>query len=278
MESVKSFKESLSLSPKLSNIDLKDKKEYLYKFFKKEDLKFKKYENFEFFIIPSQYYIWKGINLNNEKNKNVDIEKKNTNEILKNLSSYFFADKETAASYGTNIKNNDGCVDLQFKIIKDIVLLDISSLNNIVTLFKYFKNLNIEDLDNNPYLLNDYNVEKKGWLGSTIRQKKYPTEKDFFEKWKVSITELITETIGNYNPKRKSDGKLGSPNTPTSVERKSQEFLDTELVKLICSINKIDFNGWIYFKNDTGNINDFHDEIMICKPHGYIEYIDYHKI
>tara|TARA_B100000795_G_scaffold268447_2_gene255414 strand:- start:322 stop:1155 length:834 start_codon:yes stop_codon:yes gene_type:complete len=277
MESIKSFKESLS--PNLSNIDLKNKKEYLYKFFKKEDLKIKKYGNFEFFIIPSQYYIWKGINSNSEKNKNIDIEKKDTNEILKYLSSYFFADKETAASYGTSKKNNDDCVDLQFKIIKDIVLLDISSLNTIIALFKYFKNLNIEDLDDNPYLLNDYNVEKKGWIESTIRQKKYPTEKEFFEKrWKVGITELITQTLGNYDPKRDSKGKIGSPNTPTRVERKSKEFSDSELVKLICSINKIDFNGWIYFKNDTGDIDYFHDEIMICKPHGYIEYIDYHKI
>jgi hypothetical protein len=55
--------------------------------------------------------------------------------MLKTMSSYFFADKNPASLYGTNRSG----VDLQFKITEDIVLLDISSLKTIVSLFRYVK-------------------------------------------------------------------------------------------------------------------------------------------
>ena len=62
--------------------------------------------------------------------------------------------------------------------------------------------------------------------------------------------------------------------------RKSDEFSDQELVKLICGMKNNKINGWIYFKQEQedGNKIIFHDEILICNPYGYIEYIDYHKI
>ena len=277
MESISSFRKTI-----ISNITnlfnnknhLIEKKKYLYQFFKKEDLKHVSKDGFDYFIIPKQYYIWKGISVNDAKNKGVNIDDNDTKKILNNLSSFFFADKETASLYGTKRTSKEG-VDLQFKIVEDIVLLDISSINSIVSLFKYLKNITFEDLKNNKYLLDDYNESLISWKKSIISQKKYPTEEIFFEKkWKVNIRELITDTIGNYNPKR-VNGKLSSPETPTKVERKSDDDSDKELVKLICNIKNIKINGWIYFKeieNDT-----FHDEILICNPFGYIEYVDYHK-
>ena len=135
-------------------------------------------------------------------------------------------------------------------------------------------------MQNNSYLLENYNKELKSWKKSEVLQKKYKTEEEFFErKWKVNMRELITDTLGNYDAKR-VDGKLGSPKTPTKIERKSDEFIDEELVKLICNMTNISINGWIYFKQETPNDDRtiFHDEILICNPYGFIEYVDYHKI
>ena len=270
MQSIKNLKDTI----KKTSIKDDIKKKYLYNFFKKEDLKYISNNGYDYYIIPKQYYIWKGINISDTKNINVDIENKNTNKILNNISSYFFADKETASLYGSK-KNKDG-VDLQFKIIEDMVLMDISSIKTIVTLFKYLRNLKYEELKENKFLLEDYNEELVSWNKSEIQKKKYPTKELFFEKkWKVNWAEQITNTIGNYEPKY-IDGKISSPKTPTMIERKSHEYFDEVLVNLICSICiQKGINGWIYFKQEG---NSFHDEILICNPHGYIEYIDYHKI
>lgn len=269
MQSIKTLKTTIK-SP-----IIKDKKYYLYNFFKKEDLNYGSTEGYHCFIIPTQYYIWKGINLNDEKNKNVNIEDKDSKKILDNISSYFFADKETASLYGSK-KGCDNCVDLQFKIVKDLVLMDISDINTIITLFKYLRNLKYEELKENELLFNDYNNELLDWNKSMNLKKKYPTEELFFEKkWKVWWAEQITNTLGNYEPKY-VNGKVSSPKTPKKVERKSDDFFDKILVDLICTIcKKKGINGWIYFKQDD---NEFHDEIMICDAHEYIEYIDYHKI
>ena len=254
----------------------RQKKEYLYNFFKRAELKYKTENGLDFFIIPKQYYLWKGININDKKNSNVDIENKDTDAMLKTMSSYFFADKNTASLYGTQRTG----VDLQFKIVEDIVLLDISSLKTITTLFKYIKNLTMEDVKRNEYLLNEYENELSSWNTYPNWKKRYPTEEDFFEKkWKVNLRELITDTLGNYEAKQTSNGTIGSPKTPTKVERKSEEFFDILLVKFICSMTNLGYNGWIYFRvNETNTEGSaFHDEIMICNPNGCIEYIDYHK-
>jgi len=275
MESIKSIKTYISSNIK-SLFAIREKKEYLLNFFKKEELKYKTENGLDFFIIPKQYYLWKGINTKDKKNRNVDIENKDTDTMLKTMSSYFFADKNTASLYGTKRSG----VDLQFKIVEDIVLLDISSLKTIVSLFRYIKSLTMEDVMKNEYLLEDYNTELSSWNEYSNWKKKYPTEKDFFEKkWKVNLRELITDTLGNYEVKTTSNGRIGSPKTPTKVERKSEEIFDILLVKFICSMTNFGYNGWIYFRinetNTEGSI--FHDEIMICNPNGCIEYVDYHK-
>ena len=275
MESLRLFKTYISSNIK-SLFTTKEKKEYLLNFFKKEELKYKTENGLDFFIIPKQYYLWKGININDKKNSNVDIENKDTDAMLKTMSSYFFADKNTASLYGTKRSG----VDLQFKIVEDIVLLDISSLKTIVSLFRYIKNLTMEDVMKNEYLLEDYNAELTSWNEYPNWKKKYPTEKDFFEKkWKVNLRELITDTLGNYEAKTTSNRTIGSPKTPTRVERKSDEVFDILLVKFICSMTNFNYNGWIYFKiNETNTEGSlFHDEIMICNPKDCIEYIDYHK-
>ena len=135
MESVRLIKTYIISNIK-SLFTSRQKKEYLHNFFKREELKYETKNGLDFFIIPKQYYLWKGINTNDRKNRNVDIENKDTDVMLKTLSSYFFADKNTASLYGTQRTG----VDLQFKIVEDIVLLDISSLKTITTLFRYIKN------------------------------------------------------------------------------------------------------------------------------------------
>ena len=175
MESVRSIKNYISLNIK-SLLGLREKKEYLLNFFKKEELKYKTENGLDFFIIPKQYYLWKGINTNDKKNEKVEIENKDTDKILKTMSSYFFADKNTASLYGTKRSG----VDLQFKIVEDIVLLDISSLKTIVSLFRYIKNLTMEDVMKNEYLLEDYNAELTSW-------NEYPNWKKNIQQKKIFL-------------------------------------------------------------------------------------------
>ena len=64
---------------------------------------------------------------------------------------------------------------------------------------------------------------------------------------------LIIDTLGNYDRGDSFEDSIGSPKTPTMVERKSEEFFDSELVKLICGMKHLNcngpqINGWIYFK------------------------------
>ena len=165
-----------TLKTRIKSPIIKEKKKYLYNFFKKEDLNHGTKDGYDYFVIPNQYYIWKGVNLNDKKNKNVDIEDKDSKKILDNISSYFFADKETASLYGSKI-DGDNCVDLQFKIVKDLVLMDISNINTIITLFKYLRNLKYEELKENELLFNDYNIELLDWNKSVNLKKKNPTEK-----------------------------------------------------------------------------------------------------
>ena len=188
MESIKTY-----ISSNIKSLfTRRKKKEYLLNFFKREELKYKSENGLDFFIIPKQYYLWKGINTNDKKNEKVEIENKDTDKMLKTMSSYFFADKNTASLYGTKRLG----VDLQFKIVEDIVLLDISSLNTIVSLFRYVKKLTMEDVKNNEYLLKDYENELRAWNKYPNWKKRYPTEEDFFEKkWKVNLRELITDTL-----------------------------------------------------------------------------------
>lgn len=66
MESLRLIKTYITSSIK-SLFTLREKKEYLRNFFKKEELKYKTENGLDFFIIPKQYYLWKGINTNDKK-------------------------------------------------------------------------------------------------------------------------------------------------------------------------------------------------------------------
>ena len=72
METLSSFRKSIT--SKIStlfntNYHLNAKKKYLHEFFKKEDLKNISIDGLDYFIIPKQYYIWKGISTNDKKIK-----------------------------------------------------------------------------------------------------------------------------------------------------------------------------------------------------------------
>jgi hypothetical protein len=66
MESLRLIKTYITSSIK-SLFTLREKKEYLRNFFKKKELKYKTENGLDFFIIPKQYYLWKGINTNDKK-------------------------------------------------------------------------------------------------------------------------------------------------------------------------------------------------------------------
>ena len=255
-----------SRSQSLSDLT-KLKKQYLYNFFLKKDLKKVVDNGFVSYVIPEQYYIWKGIKLNDPKNKWFVDGIRDNKEIFQNISSNFFADKHVASHYGTKHQG----VDLQFKIVKPIKLIDLSDFQNIQTIWKFFKNINIEQLDQYPYIQDLFEKSKEEWRNRERLQKKYPSEKEYFKFCiEKNFKEMIVETIGNFE----YDQASKSIKSPTKVHRRSAEWFDTDLVKAICNIFKENCDGWIYFKQDN---DDFHDEILVCNAEHYLQYIDFHK-
>lgn len=246
---------SHKLSRSLSTGDLNSyKKKYLYNFFLKKDLKKIKENGLNCFIIPKDYYLWKGIR-DKRWIENHDITK---------LKSNYFADKFVASHYGIK---QDG-YDLQFKIINDIKLVDISDDNNIQKIYSTLKSLTEEQLLQYSFIKDNYNEEKQKWLKKEKLQEKYPIFLDYFIK--QNLLEIIIETIGEYI----HDPLLKTFKSPKKAQRKSSEWFDEELEKIICNIfNNVD--GWIYFLKDE---DDFHDEIYICNAYKFVKYIDFHKI
>lgn len=269
-----------SINQKLSKRDTKSlndisklKKQYLYNFFKKKDLKIEMVDGFKLYIIPEGYYIWKGIKTKNRPYYNWYREGITDKKIiLKKIPLNFFASKDVASLYGSKKKKDDG-IDLQFRIIKPMKLLDIGDIANIKIMWRYFKNFTENDILNSEYLSNDYKKEFDKWNNSdsdSIKKKRYPTKKEFIEKFISNyLLEPLINTIGNYETY--SNNKI---KTPTKAERKSEDWMDEELVKIICNFFK--FDGWIYFKNTE---TTFHDEILLCKNgEEFLEYVGAHKI
>lgn len=248
---------SNKLSRSLSTGDLNSyKKKYLYNFFLKKDLKKIKDHGLNCFIIPKDYYLWKGIH--DSYKTWVD------NHDITNLKSHYFADKSVASKYGTK-KNG---YDLQFKIINDIKLVDISDDNNIQKIYSTLKSLTEQQLLQYTFIKDNYNEEKQKWLKKEKLQEKYPIFLDYFIK--QNLLDIIIDTIAEYV----YDPLLKTYKSPKKAKRKSYEDFDVELEKIICNIfNNVD--GWIYFFKDE---DDFHDEIYICNAPKFIKYIDFHKI
>lgn len=244
------------------------KKKYLYKFFQKKDLKKLKVDGFHCFVIPEQYYIWKGIKIDDPNNKWFVDGIKDHDGVFSGLSSNFFADKDVASHYGTK----KGGVDLQFKIVKDVVLIDLSDYHNIHMIWKFFSNMKLYDVDKYPYVRDLYLKSRDDWMSRDRLQKKYPTEELW---WDHFITEnfkdIIVETIGNFE----YDTKSKKVKSPTKVHRRSAEWFDNDLVKMICNVFGDNCNGWIYFRGDVND--EFHDEILLCNARDNLIYIDYHK-
>lgn len=260
------YRKNMNRSRSLSDFTLL-KKKYLYNFFQKNDLKKVKVDGFNCFVIPEQYYIWKGIQINDPKNKWFIDGIRDHEGIFDNISSNFFADKGIASLYGTKLKG----VDLQFKIVKDIVLIDLSDFHNIQRIWRFFSELRLSDVDQYPYIQNMYKETKNEWLKKERLQKKYPTEDALWEKFiQENFKEVIVETIANFE----YDKTTKTIKSPTKTHRRSTEWFDHELVKMICNVFGNSSNGWIYFKKIG---DDFHDEILLCKAKDSLIYIDHHK-
>lgn len=247
------------------------KKKYFYDFFQKKDLKVINQDGFILYVIPKEYYLWRGIKIDISKAEWDESVVNDKNKVFITQSS-FFADKKIASLYGTKTKNPKMTgIDLQFYIQEDIKLLDISDIRNIKRLWNHFKKIQIENVDDYPYLSEIYKKEHIKWMKSEIQKKKYPTEKDFFEKFKNDyVYEIIVQTIGNLEYDSNKQIK-----TPTKCKRCSVDYMDLELVDVICKLLNCEIDGWIYFKQED---NDFHDEILLCNAPQFLKYVGSHKI
>jgi len=241
-------------SLKTYTISKEKKLKYLYKFFNKKDLKLEKSNKYKFELItlPIDYYLWKGIGKGMKYDHSINTDG-------------FFASKETASHYGTNpeIKGTD----LQFKIIKELKLIDIGSLNNMRIIWNIIDSISLNNINDKKskiysYIKSNYIADNKK-LGSNSDIKDPNILPDIAYLYKM----LLVETCVNY---------ARSPNTkiksPTKCIRKSDEVYDKKLIDFIKSIDD-NIDGWIHF-----NTEDFHDEILIFNVNKHLKFIDYHLI
>jgi len=258
--STKSVKSLQSLDSYI--ISKTEKKRYLYKFFDKKNvktIKSNKY-NFELTVLPPEYYLWKGRSNNGKFDPSLIGPKEN--------QSGFFANKEIASKYGTMKKG----IDLQYKIVKELKLIDIGNLNNIKILWRIISNLTIDKLnsDNNfyQYLKNDFILNN----AKTLERKNIQiTDPEFLKMLKEEYHSIIIETCSNMNYEYDSNKKRVFK-TPTKCERKSEDVYDNQFVDFMKHIDD-NVDGWIHYKTEL-----FHEEILIFDFRKHLKYIDYHII
>jgi hypothetical protein len=261
------LKYSTIVSRKSTGDLTKLKKKYLFEFFRKQDIKRVIQDGFITYVIPKDYYLWKGITIHN--NKNIDWYNKegkiDKEKILEHIPFSFFANKKIASLYGVK----KGGLDLQFFIKKEMKLIDIGDIRNIKKVWQLVKNLTLEDVQKNKHLTKLFNEEKASINKSEVRRIKYNTDTKVLQKFKEnSLFDPLVNTIAQYE--RNSDGGF---KTPTKARRKSEDY-DLELVHILCNLINIKIDGWIYF-NDA---QDFHEEILLCNGKNHLEYVGSHKI
>lgn len=226
-----------------------DNKKYLLKFFKKSDLKYEtssKYE-FDLFVLPKQYYLWKGIDKGAKYDPSMSMNS-------------FYANKEVAAQhYGTKKKGTD----LQFKIIREIKLFDLGSIDNIIKIFKILDKITYEDLQNDS---NKFYHYLRTNFEANFNTQKYDKE-TYVIKCVEMYKTLLIETTANFAMNEQKRIK-----TPTKCERKSCEWFDNDLAAFFHAFDD-DFDGWIHFQTDF-----FHDEILLFDTNKHLKFIDYHLI
>ena len=227
-----------------------DNKKYLLKFFKKSDLKEQKSSEygFDLFVLPINYYLWKGIDKGAKYDPSMNINS-------------FYANKEVAAQYGTQ-KKKPG-TDLQFKIIKEIKLFDLGNIENIVKIFRILDKMTYEDLQNDS---NKFYHYLRTNFEANYNVSKYDKE-TYVIKCVEMYKTLLIETTANFAMNEQKRIK-----TPTKCERKSCEWFDNDLVAFFHAFDD-DFDGWIHFQTDF-----FHDEILLFDTNKHLKFIDYHLI
>jgi len=145
--------------------------------------------------------------------------------------------------------------DLQFKIKKEIKLLDIGNLNNMLILWGLITSLNEEKLndDTNKF----YKYLKKN-AGVDV------TNPKFLQKTMETYKDYIVNTCCNCETTGKPDYII---KTPTRCERKSDEFFDNYLIQFLSALDD-NIDGWIHFNTEL-----FHDEILIFDVKKHLDYI-----
>jgi len=256
-KSIKSIKSIQSLQSVQSLRSLRsymkskeDKKRYLFKFFRKSDLRNEKSFKYKFdlFVLPKNYYLWKGIT----KGKSYD--------RTMTMNS-FYSNKEVASIYGT--KKSQPGTDLQFKIINEIKLFDLGNIDNIKIIFRILDKItydNLQDKSNKFYSYLRENFETN-FNTKTYNENEYVSK--CIEMYKGLLVDTTVNLSFDDNKRIKS---------PTRCERKSCVFFDEDLVKFLKSFDD-KFDGWIHFKTDF-----FHDEILLFDTSKHLKFIDYHLI
>jgi len=226
--------------------------------------------------------IWHGTTANFSTDSEIQkwYQKILNNDIANALNKPFYlTDRKTASAYGTamdssklvciyprppdpktdNIKSSDIIplyynpghhgANIEFEVIKDFVLLDIGNIGNIKKLWDIIDKSTTMD-DDTKQLYHETIVETCAMP----------------RPYKVPLTKRVFSTRYR-KPKR--------------CERKSNDFLDSELIKLICNNSELDFiDGWIYFGTEHfgKDPSTFHGEVLLCKPEDKLQFKSVYEV
>jgi hypothetical protein len=226
--------------------------------------------------------IWHGTTANFSTDSEIQkwYQKILNNDIANALNKPFYlTDKKTASAYGTamdssklvciytkppdpktyDINSSDIIplyykpghhgVNIEFEVIKDFVLLDIGNIGNIKKLW--------DIIDKSTKIDND---TKEGYHATIAETCAMP------RTYKVPIGKRSF-----YTKYRK----------PKRCERKSNDFQDEQLIKLICNNSELDFiDGWIYFGTEHfgKDPSTFHGEVLLCKPEDKLQFKSVYEV
>lgn len=215
-----------------------------------------KYTDFEITMVPYKTILYQGTDFNFERDKK-SIDDYYNYYNKRHNGAYFLSSYNVASLYGINkdfsniiyitipdkkevknpvntyeyiyplyyIKGNRG-INVKYNLNKNLILIDIGNIKNVIKLWNIIKSLNIDDDIKEEYLDTIYN------------------------------------TCGVYE---KSNGYSKPPTTAKRISNEdSDDDLVNLFIKIFKpffkSNYKIDIDGWIYYSRSQDN---FHDEILI---------------
>lgn len=180
-------------------------------------------DGFSVFILPKNTHLYRGYK---------------SRAILSRDKPMWFSDPRIASVY---TKNNTYCKS--HKIMKDLVLVDITDYNNI-------KKIYTSDM------LTEQEKEIVSLTTGIDREEMYPSED----------STTYPKIFCSYSRQPKDTLKFCPVGWYTKHDQDTQEYINLRLARIVC---RFGYDGWIVPKNkgvDYSMGGKYHNEVLLCRP------------